>query len=126
MFNDLNASGVGVVIKNDKGEFIAALSKHIPFRMKATFVESVAALNAVIFSHDCGFPNVVFELDVLTAIKIILSNDSFAGPYGHIIDDIQKESRYFRFCNWSFVCGNGNEVVHCLAKQAKVVSNFES
>lgn len=76
-----------------------ALFKYIPSRMNPSFAKFVTALNAVIFSCDCGFFDVDFEGDELIAIKIISSNDSFAGLYGHIINDIRKESHCFRSCN---------------------------
>ena len=48
-FNDLNASEIGVVIRNDEGEFIAALSKHIDTRMIPTVAESIATLCCQIY-----------------------------------------------------------------------------
>lgn len=89
----------GYILYYEVSSHMAALSKHIPSRMNPVFAESVAALNAVIFPCDCGFLDVEFEGDALTAIKIISSNDNFAGPYGHIIYDIRRESSCFRSCN---------------------------
>jgi len=43
LFGDLNEAGLGVVIRNDKGEVMAALAEKIPLPFSEVLQEALAA-----------------------------------------------------------------------------------
>lgn len=125
-FHDLNTIRVRVVIRNAECEFMAGLSKYISTLMSTSVAESILAFKAISFARDCGFFNVDVEGDALQVISLLKNRVSSAGLYGHILDYIHRKSQFFRSCKWFYICGSGNEVIHCIAKPAKAVSDFES
>lgn len=98
-FYDLNAIGVGVVIRNVEGEFMVGLSKHISTFMSLSIAKSIAAFHAVCFARDCGFFNVDVEGDALQVISLFNNRVSSTGLYSHILDDIYRKICFFRSCN---------------------------
>nr|XP_027062717.1 uncharacterized protein LOC113689086 [Coffea arabica] len=63
VFMDDKSSGVGVIIRDDKGSFIADLSKKILGILEPNVVESYAAKHAIQLLHDLSFNKIVLERD---------------------------------------------------------------
>ena len=55
--------GIGAVIKNDEGKFLAAMSKRLNIHTDPSSAEAIAALYATKFARDHHFPLVAFEGD---------------------------------------------------------------
>jgi collagenase-like PrtC family protease len=63
--------GVGVVVRDDVGVVMAAMSKLIPFIVDPTVTESVAAWQAVQFCCELGYLRVVLEGDSVSAVTTL-------------------------------------------------------
>ncbi|XP_030970582.1 uncharacterized protein LOC115990956 [Quercus lobata] len=63
IFQEGGASGIGVVIRNDRGEVMAALLAKGPPVMCSEEAEILACRSAVEFTVDCGFLELVLEGD---------------------------------------------------------------
>ena len=118
--------GVGVVIRDYKGEVIAALSKHIhqllvPLEIKAKVMEV-----GVSFSWDVGIREVIFECD----FKIV--SDAFLGLYtppmiiSNILARLSLKFQDFQLTQASHVRCQGNKPTHILAKHAKDIVNSDN
>ena len=79
---------IGAVIRNDEGNFLAAMSKSLNIHTNPSSAEAIAALYATKFARDHHLPHVAFEGDAMVVVNQVSSNTSNAGPFGHIIDDI--------------------------------------
>ena len=55
MFGDSNEAGLVVVIRNDKGEVMAALAEKIPLPYSMVLLETLVARRAILFVADLGF-----------------------------------------------------------------------
>ena len=55
VFKDSNEVGLGVVIRYDKGEVMAALAEKIPLPSSVELLESLAARRVVLFTVELGF-----------------------------------------------------------------------
>ena len=63
MFGEFDEVGIGVVIRNSKGEVMAALSKKIKKPPIVDILELFAAKRAMHFSLETDFTKLVFEGD---------------------------------------------------------------
>ena len=60
IFDDLRAASIGVAIRNEHGEVVAALPEQIPIPDSIFTLETLAARHAVLFARDLGLHHVVF------------------------------------------------------------------
>lgn len=88
MFGESDEAGLGVVIRNSKGEVMAALSKKIMKPPAMETVELLAARCAVAFSLEVSFRNSVFEDSSASIIKTLQDRNMSNSQGGHIIKDI--------------------------------------
>ena len=63
VFNDISASGVGVVIRNGGGQVMATMSSKGPAVMDSEEAEILACRRALEFAIDAGFADLVVEGD---------------------------------------------------------------
>ena len=63
VFNDISASGVGVVIRNVGGQVMAVMSSRGPVVSDSEEVEVLACRRALEFAIDAGFADLVVEGD---------------------------------------------------------------
>ena len=121
VFVDIKASGFGVVIWNDKGKVMAALStKGLPM-MDNEEAEVLAGRKALEFALDSGFTEVVLEGDNIGVMRSIQSNRANNSCLGHIYGDIHCLVASFRVWSISYVKRTANSIAHLLAKYARQV-----
>ena len=63
IFEDLRAAGIGVAVRNEHGEVVAALVEQIPISDSVFTLETFAARRAILFVQELGLRNVVFKGD---------------------------------------------------------------
>lgn len=69
IFADINASGVGVVVRNDKVEVMASLSAKGPPVQDSEEAEALACQKVMEFAVDVGFTELVLEGNNRTIMK---------------------------------------------------------
>jgi ribonuclease HI len=87
-----NQMGVGIIIRDEKGNVIAAISKPVMATHDPATAEALAALRAVEFCREVGAFDINLEGDSLLVVKAICeSQTSWTSwlRYGQIIDDIK-------------------------------------
>ena len=118
IFQDRDAAGLGIIIRNDYGLVMAALTQIIPLPTSVETVEVLAARRAVIFAFELGFDQVILEGDSAIAIQALNSDDFSAAPFGHIISDVKSFSPCIRSLIFCHTLRLGNKVAHRLAREA--------
>ena len=73
VFEDLDAVGIGVVVRNSCGEVMAALSEIIPKPASVSALETLAARRAVQFVQELDMKDSIFEGDSEVSISAIKS-----------------------------------------------------
>jgi ribonuclease HI len=116
--------GVGVIIRDWKGEVIAALSQPVMATYDPVSAESMAALRAVEFCSEVGINDFILEGDSLLVVKAV--NESNLGwlPYGQIIEDIHCVLGTRRQWHIRHVKREANSAAHGLAKFASRTSDL--
>ncbi|XP_070670866.1 uncharacterized protein [Malus domestica] len=113
----LEIGGVGVVIRNNKGEFMVIVAMRVEGVGSPLLVEIMAAREALIFSQHQQTTHVEVEGDALmvsTTLQHEGLNDS--SPFGHIITNIRQILNDFSQCKVTFGRRSTNKVVHRLAR----------
>ena len=121
VFADIKVSGVGVVIRNDKGEVMAALSARGPPVTDSEEAKVLAGRKALEFALDLGFSEVVLEGDNIGVMRSIQSKGANNSSLGHIYGDIHCLAAGFRVWSVSYVKRTANSVAHSLAKYVRQV-----
>ena len=88
VFNSINAVGIGVVVRDVRGDVVGALSMRIPLPQTVAEVEVLECRRAVQFVCEIGIHEVTFEGDSVLVIQALKSGKADRFVYGHIIDDV--------------------------------------
>lgn len=118
-FQEMNASGTGVVVRNWKGEFMAAQARFLPEKMDENAASSMAAKSAVEFAVEYYFTHVILEGDSHDTINILESLDENNPP--DTTCTLQEAKSYVKQldrCSFSHVESSGNTAAHMVAQYA--------
>ncbi|XP_023918538.1 uncharacterized protein LOC112030088 [Quercus suber] len=118
VFKERAETGLGSIIRNDRGLVMATLTQIIPLPTFVEMVEVLAARRALIFAKELGFEKVILEGDSEIAIRAMKSDAYSATPFGHIVSDIKALSSHFRCLIFQHTCRQRNLVAHSLARAA--------
>jgi ribonuclease HI len=110
--------GQGIIARDSKGVCMGARSITQQMKTDPKTAEIMAALQAVQFSKEAGFWEVIFEGDATQVVKEILSDPPMFSKAGHFIESIQQERHFFRSTNFQAIPRDCNMAAHNLAKMA--------
>ena len=79
-FRDMGKTGLGVVIRDSRGQALASLSEQASLPFSPEIVEAMAAARAISFAQ--GLASFVLEGDSINIIKALQSEDESLSPYG--------------------------------------------
>ena len=120
MFNESEDAGIGVVIRNCKGELMAALSEKIQKPQSVVALEMLAARRAALFACECGFQQLSFEGDYELVIKALKHGEMQQSSVGHILKDTMSYVSSFQSYSFFHMGRQGNSVAHALAQRARL------
>ena len=117
-------SSIGVIIRDCKGETVAALYKPLQSHYSAELVEVLAMEQGILLAQELHLPRVMFESDASNVVSAI--NDSATGtPFGHIIQDIIQAQASFVLCTFRFLSRAFNYAAHELAHFACRTGSYQ-
>ena len=114
----LGVSGVGVIVRNDRGNVVPALSKALPLHYPAEWIELFAMEQGVLLAQELAIPNVIFESDAASVVQAVL-HDLSGDETSHLIQGIQRAKSSFSSCSFRHVKMDYNRPTHELAQFAK-------
>ena len=120
IFKDINAAGLGVVIRNDRGKVLAA--EKIPIPNLVLTLEILAARRVVQFVHEVGISNSIFEGDSKISINALRKGQLLHSSFGHIIRDILLSTNSLQSFSFSHIYKQGHALAYALSKRAKFSS----
>ncbi|XP_075654783.1 uncharacterized protein LOC142624948 [Castanea sativa] len=95
VFKSENLVGLGIVIRDWRGEAIGAVTMPVSLPQTVVELEAMACRRAVQLAREIGLSQVIFEGDSSTVIKAILEGPTDVLPYGHVIEDICVQAMEF-------------------------------
>ena len=87
MFSRLHRIGIGTIIRNEKGEVMAAMSAVGPSAENSEEVELMACKRSLEFAVDVGFTSSIIEGDNANVIQAISSSLPNHSILGCVVDD---------------------------------------
>ena len=125
IFQSSNEAGIGVVIRDHRGEIIGSLSLRIPLPPTIAEVEALVCRRAVLFAKELCLHEVLFEGDSQIVINTLADGRAEQSIYGHIIVDILLEVAQLSFSEFVYVNRNCNRVADAMVKKAKTGLEFQ-
>ncbi|XP_075669695.1 uncharacterized protein LOC142639391 [Castanea sativa] len=121
LFKELNSCGIGVVIKNDEGQIMGAMSKKLDQPLGALEVEAKAVEEGVLLAKDLGLRHIIIEGDALTVMAALSGHTSPPSSIQHIIAGAQLWASSFSAWKSTHVRRNCNQAAHLMARNAKSI-----
>lgn len=120
VFSESGEAGIGVVVRDAKGEVIAALAEKITYPGSVEMLEALAARRAVKFIVELGVSLSEFEGDSEVVCRALRTADRGHPSIGQIIKDTLSIVGSLRTYSFTHTRWQGNCVAHALAKRAIV------
>ena len=122
LFSALNSSGFGAIIRNEKGEVMAAMAAKGPEVSSSEEAELLACRKSIEFAVDAGFSELVIEGDNSFIMKAISAMQEDFSLLGNVIGDIHHLVRNLQWVRIECTRRGGNRVAHELAQFARNIS----
>ena len=119
VFKSCNQAGIGVIVRDWRGEAIGALSTSVLAAQSVVELEALACRRAVLFAVELGLQDVVFEGDSLQVIQALNQDNANHLTYGHILKDIRTQVAAVSSFEFIFNTRHCNIIADALAKKAK-------
>ena len=118
VFKDTGQSRIGVVVRNEKGELMGAMSKKILFPLGALEVEARAAEEGIIFARDLGLGEIMVEGDASIVISALENPEHSPSSIQKIVEGAQTKLKAFKQWKTNHVRRHCNFAAHLLARHA--------
>ena len=95
VFGEEQEVGIGVVIRDNEGQVLAALSAKVWLPASVEVLKMLAARRAATFTRELGFSRVCFEGDAELMVKCLQSGLVSNALTGHLVKDFMSIRGYF-------------------------------
>ena len=87
---------MGVVIRNENGLIIGAMSKKLPLPLKATKVEEKAVEEGIKLAWDLGLRDTDLESDAQVVVRVVVGNDPDTCSIQKVVEGVKLWLKFFR------------------------------
>ena len=123
IFMESDRFGFGVIIRNDKGEVMAAMSAKGPAVSSSDEAKMLACRKVIEFTMDDGFSKLVIKGDNANVIKAISSSMANLSLIWNVVEDIHHLIHGLHWVNICCTRSRGKKVAHAPAQHARNISN---
>ncbi|VVA35126.1 PREDICTED: ribonuclease H At1g65750 [Prunus dulcis] len=110
--------GVGVVVRDSTGKFVAGCAIKLTNVFSAPQVEALAARTGIILAMVMGYQNVVFESDVLQIVTALRNHSIDRSVIGYVVEDTESLLTQITGEGFTHIRRTANGVAHRLARFA--------
>ena len=115
---DSRPSSIGVIIRDNRSETIAAMCMSLPGQYRSLGTETIAIEKGVLLAKEIGLQEILLETDAFTVAQSLAAGDK-GGCLGHFIPGISENLRSFTVWQINHLRRDCNKVAHELAQFAK-------
>ena len=116
-----NKSGIGVVVRDCRGEVIQSLVQQLDQAYQPVEIEALATCKAVEFGSELGLHKATVEGDSVLVVKVLKCKDNGLAPYGHLINDVPLFFGFFSELSYSHIRRDGNKIAYSVARLALTI-----
>ena len=118
-FEDIKSCGVGVVIRNERGELMGALSKKFELPLGGLEAEVKAMEEGVAFAWDLGLKDIIIESDAQLVTNSLGKQKVMPNAIRKVVEGILMDLSKFNAWDVNYTHRSSNNAAHILARQAK-------
>ena len=122
IFEDIKCCGIGVVIRNERGQLMGAMSKKVELPLGVLEIEAKAVEEGVLLARDLGLKEIIIETDAQQVAFSLRSHCVSPSSIRKIIEGIMLGLRCFKAWEVSHTRRSGNCAAHIMARQAKFLN----
>jgi len=122
VFKEINSYSIGVVIRNDKGQLMRAMSKKLELPLGALEVEAKAVEEGAMLAKDFDLSHIIIEGDAQTVMSALAGHTSPPSTIQNIIARARQRTLNFSAWKATHVRRNCNQAAHLMARNAKFIS----
>ncbi|XP_031091124.1 uncharacterized protein LOC115996122 [Ipomoea triloba] len=123
LHHENNLMGLGWVLRDDDGRFLASKNVCMPGRFTVTEAEAFSLREALSWLKDSGMGSVDVEMDSQIVYNA-LHKPSFISAFGMLVDDVKELASMIYDVNFRFVKRSANCAAHTVAREAFSVSGY--
>ena len=123
VFKETNSCGIGVVIRNDQGQIMGAMSKRLNLPLGAVEVEAKAFEEGLRLAGDLGLNQVILEGDAQSVTNALLGTSLPPSSIQRLIAGASRWKQWVQVWSVSYVRRDGNGAAHVMAQNAKFISD---
>ena len=123
VFKELGSCGIGVVIRNERGLLMGAMSKKLDLPLGALEVEAKAFEEGFQLAGDLGLRNIIVEGDAKTVTDALAGRCAPPSSIQMIIEGSWRGSLNVQEWQISHVCRASNCAAHLMARNANLVND---
>jgi ribonuclease HI len=120
LFKDTARMGVGVVIRDHRGEFLSACSQVLDEVTSPEIAEALAIRCAITLARDDGFDRIILLSDCLSVVQRIDSPLRDRSLVGVVVEDIKTLASSMSSVTFRHVNRLCNNSAHSLARRAEL------
>ncbi|KAK9986859.1 hypothetical protein SO802_031810 [Lithocarpus litseifolius] len=121
VFKEVGSCGIGVVVRNEKGQIMGALSKRLELPLGALEVEEKAVEERVQFAKDLSLGQIVIESDSQVAVSSLRDQGLIQSSVQKVIKGTKLGLSWFVVWEVSYTRRGCNSVAYILARHDKFV-----
>nr|GMD88427.1 uncharacterized protein LOC109155154 [Ipomoea batatas] len=119
---ELKTIGLGFILRNDNGRFVAAREQMWQGLYNAKEAEAIAVREALSWIKELNIDYVQVETDALLVIQGLQKN-SCVSSFDLILEDIHKLASHFLCISFMFAKRSANSAAHLLAREAVFIAD---
>nr|XP_023907618.1 uncharacterized protein LOC112019310 [Quercus suber] len=123
LFDHLGCAGLGVVVRDWRGNVLAALSQKVALPQSVEMAEALAAKRAVQLATEMSFTRVLVEGDCKRVVQALQTLGRCLKMYGHLIADARRLGATLQTCTFHHTLREGNLLAHSLARRAVLTAD---
>ena len=125
VFTSLKSCGIGVVIRNEAGQIMGALSRYLPLPLGALEVEAKAMEEGINLARDLGLWEVEIESDAQVLVKAITDAVPQPSSILKVVEGIKVGLGSFKQWSVSHTSRQNNFAAHLMAREARGIHDCQ-
>lgn len=118
MFKSQEGSRIGVVIRNEKGQIMGAMSKKLPLPLGALEVEAKTMEEGIVLAQDLGLWDIDLESDAQVVVAVATGIDLGPSSIQKVMEGIKMGQDSFKSWFVNHILRQSNRATHIMAREA--------